>query len=160
MALCKFYNRKERKAFPGVGLIMHVSGCSRRSVFRALNELKEKGLIVIRKKSNIDRFDNNIYILPDFLFFELSQVKTPSAGQALASAIQALLSATSDTPLMPDRHTNYIINHITNIANSFNSKELAVNDDPGSYREMLSKRMAEYWQNRSSEEEKSRKHNS
>jgi len=42
VALCKFYNRKERKAFPGISRIMQVSGCSRRSVFRALNELKTK----------------------------------------------------------------------------------------------------------------------
>jgi len=148
VALCKFYNRKERKAFPGVSRIMQVSGCSRRSVFRALNELKNKGLIVIRKSVNADRFDNNVYVLPDFLFFELSQAKTPSAGQALASDIQALLSATGYTPLVSDSHTNYIINHITNIANSFNSKEPAVNDDPGNYREILSQRLAEYWKDK------------
>jgi hypothetical protein len=123
VALCKFYNRKDKKAFPGVSRIMQVSGCSRRSVFRALNELKEKGLIVIKKKDSTSGFDSNMYILLDFLFFELNQTKIASARQALASDIQALLSATTDKPLVPDSHTNYIINHITNIDNSFNSKD-------------------------------------
>lgn len=154
VALCKFYNRKERKAFPGISRIMQVSGCSRRSVFRALNELKVRGLIVIKKKNSTGGFDNNMYILLDFLFFELNQTKTASARQALASDIQALLSATGDTPLVPDSHPNYIINHITNISNSFNSKDSKVNDEPVNYHELLGQRMAEYWKNKSSEEEK------
>src|SRR3989338_5838970 len=145
VALCKFYNRKERKAFPGISRIMQVSGCSRRSVFRALNELKTKGLIVIKKKDSTSGFDSNIYILLDFLFFELHQTKEASARQALANDIQALLSAKADTPLVPDSHTNYIINHITNIANSFNSGEPKTIDNPESYREMLGQILSEYW---------------
>jgi hypothetical protein len=154
VALCKFYNRKERKAFPGISRIMQVSGCSRRSVFRALNELKGKGLIVIKKRDSTSGFDSNIYVLLDFLFFELSQIKVASARQALASDIQALLSATGDSSLVPDSHPNYIINHITNIVHSFNSKDTKVNDEPVNYRELLSQKMDEYWKNKSSEEEK------
>jgi|GEM_PF-2768019 len=148
VALCKFYNRKERKAFPGISRLMQVSGCSRRSVFRALNELKEKGLIVIKKRGNNSGFDGNLYILLDFLFFELNQTKTASARQALASDIQALLSATGDMPLVPDSHPNYIINHITNISRSFNSKELEAGNDPKNYREVLGQRLAEYWKDK------------
>ena len=145
---------KKEKPSQGISRIMQVSGSSRRSVFRALNELKEKGLIVIKKRNNADRFDNNIYILPDFLLFELSQAKSPSARQTLASAIQALLSATGYTPLVSDRHPNYIINHITNISSSFNSKDSKVNNEPLNYHELLSQRMAEYWGDKSPEEEK------
>jgi DNA-binding transcriptional MocR family regulator len=148
VALCKFYNRKERKAFPGISRIMQVSGCSRRSVFRALNELKEKGLIVIKKRDSTGGFDSNMYILLDFLFFELNQTKEASARQALASDIQALLSATAGTPLVPDSHPNYIINHITNITNSFNSKEPKATDDPEKYHDLLSQRLAEYWKDK------------
>ena len=145
VALCKFYNRKERKAFPGVGRIMQISGCSRSSVFRGLSELKNKGLIVIKKKDNAGGFDNNVYILPDFLFFELSQAKTPSVRQTLASVIQTLLSATGDTPLVSDRYPNYIINHITNNVSSFNNSK---SEEPKDYNEMLSQRVAEYWKNK------------
>jgi len=145
LALCKFYNRKERKAFPGVSRIMQVSGCSRRSVFRALNELKEKGLIVINKRDSASGFGSNIYILLDFLFFELNQTKTASARQALASDLQALLSATGDTPLVPDSHPNYIINHITNIAHSFNNPRP---EEPKDYNELLGQRIAEYWEDK------------
>jgi DNA-binding transcriptional MocR family regulator len=148
VALCKFYNRKERKAFPGISRLMQVSGCSRRSVFRGLNELKEKGLIVIKKKDSVSGFDGNLYILPDFLFFELNQAKVPSARQALASDIQALLSATGDTSLVPDSHPNYIINHITNISHSFNSKEAEAGNNPKNYRETLNQRLAEYWKDK------------
>ncbi len=142
VALCKFYNRKDRVAFPGVKRIMQLSGCSRSSIFRALSELKEKGLIVIKKKDNSGGFDNNVYILPDFLFFELSQAKSPSARQTLASAIQTLLSVTGDTALVPDGHPNYIINHITNYTNSFNGPKT---EEPKDYNELLKQRGVEYW---------------
>lgn len=149
VALCKFYNRKDRKAFPGVSRIMHISGCSRSSVFRGLNELKEKGLIIIKKKDNAGGFNHNIYILPDFLLFELNQAKSPSVRQTLASAIQALLGAAGGTSLVSDRHPNYIINNITNNISSFTNQK---SEKPKNYNEMLGERLAEYWKNKESGE--------
>ena len=145
VTLCKFYNRKDREAFPGVSRIMHISGCSRSSVFRGLNELKEKGLIIIKKRNNANGFNHNLYILPDFLLFELSQTKSPSVRQTLASAIQALLSAVGDTSLGSDRHLNYIINHITNNIGSFSNQK---SEEPKDYNEILGQRLAEYWKNK------------
>ena len=51
---------------------------------------------------------------------------------------------------VPTSHPNYIINHITNIVNSFNSKETKTIgsvsiDDPQKYREILGQRLPEYW---------------
>ena len=145
MALCKFYNRKDRKAFPGVSRIMHISGCSRSSVFRGINELKEKGLIIVKKKDNPAGFSHNVYILPDFLLFELNQAKSPSARQTLASAIQTLLSVFGDTSLVSEGHSNYIINHITNNLGSFNNQK---SEKPKDYNELLGQRLAEYWGNK------------
>lgn len=145
VALCKFYNRKDRKAFPGVSRIMHISGCSRSSVFRGINELKEKGLIIVKKKDNPAGFSHNVYILPDFLLFELNQAKSPSARQALASAIQTLLSVFGDTSLVSEGHSNYIINHITNNLGSFNNQK---SEKPKDYNELLGQRLAEYWGNK------------
>lgn len=155
VTLCQHYNRKERIAFPSMLRISKICGCSKRHVVRVIELLCEKGLIVKRKKDNPYGRSFNYYKLPDFLLYELQQLhKNPAknAGDimSLAGDIMSLLGDIRGRRQVPTSHPNYIINHITNIVNSFNSKETkTINsvsiDDPQKYREILGQRLPEYW---------------
>lgn len=141
VTLCQHYNRKERIAFPSMLRISKICGCSKRHVVRVIELLCEKGLIVKRKKANPYGRSFNYYKLPDFLLYELQQLhKNPAKN---AGDIRGRRQ-------VPTSHPNYIINHITNIVNSFNSKETKTIgsvsiDDPQKYREILGQRLPEYW---------------
>lgn len=155
VTLCQHYNRKERIAFPSMLRISKICGCSKRHVVRVIELLCQKGLIVRRKKDNPYGRSFNYYKLPDFLLYELQQLhKNPAknAGDimSLAGDIMSLLGDIRGRRQVPTSHPNYIINHITNIVNSFNSKETKTIDsisidDPQKYREILGQRLPEYW---------------
>lgn len=155
VTLCQHYNRKERMAFPSMLRISKICGCSKRHVVRVIELLCQKGLIVKRKKDNPYGRSFNYYKLPDFLLYELQQLhKNPAknAGDimSLAGDIMSLLGDIRGRRQVPTSHPNYIINHITNIVNSFNSKETKTIgsvsiDDPQKYREILGQRLPEYW---------------
>ena len=155
VTLCQHYNRKERIAFPSMLRISKICGCSKRHVVRVIELLAQKGLIVKRKKDNPYGRSFNYYKLPDFLLYELEQLQKNPAKNAgdimsLAGDIMALLGDIRGTRQVPSGHPNYIINHITNIVNSFNSKEprtigsVSI-DDPQKYRQILGQRLPEYW---------------
>ena len=155
VTLCQHYNRKERIAFPSMLRISKICGCSKRHVVRVIELLCQKGLIVKRKKDNPYGRSFNYYKLPDFLLYELEQLQKNPAKNAgdimsLAGDIMSLLGDIRGKQQVPTSHPNYIINHITNIVNSFNSKEpktigsLSI-DDPQKYREILGQRLPEYW---------------
>jgi len=155
VTLCQHYNRKERIAFPSMLRIAKICGCSKRHVVRVIELLCQKGLIVKRKKDNPYGRSFNYYKLPDFLLYELEQLQKNPAKNAgdimsLAGDIMSLLGDIRGKWQVPTSHPNYIINHITNIVNSFNSKEpktigsLSI-DDPQKYREILGQRLPEYW---------------
>ncbi|MFH1458701.1 MAG: helix-turn-helix domain-containing protein, partial [Candidatus Omnitrophota bacterium] len=145
-------------AFPSMLRISKICGCSKRHVVRVIELLAQKGLIVKRKKDNPYGRSFNYYKLPDFLLYELEQLQKNPAKNAgdimsLAGDIMALLGDIRGKRQVPTSHPNYIINHITNIVNSFNSKEpntvdSRTIDDPGKYREMIGQRLAEYWKNK------------
>jgi len=155
VTLCQHYNRKERIAFPSMLRISKICGCSKRHVVRVIELLCQKGLIVKRKKDNPYGRSFNYYKLPDFLLYELEQLQKNPAKNAgdimsLAGDIMALLGDIQGKRQVPTSHPNYIINHITNIVNSFNSKEPKTIgstsiDDPQKYRELLNQKGAEYW---------------
>jgi predicted transcriptional regulator len=155
VTLCQHYNRKERIAFPSMLRISKICGCSKRHVVRVIELLAQKGLIVKRKKDNPYGRSFNYYKLPDFLLYELEQLQKNPAKNAgdimsLAGDIMSLLGDIRGTRQVPTSHPNYIINHITNIVNSFNSKEpktvdSMTIDDPQKYREILGQRLPEYW---------------
>ena len=155
VTLCQHYNRKERIAFPSMLRISKICGCSKRHVVRVIELLCQKGLIVKRKKDNPYGRSFNYYKLPDFLLYELEQLQKNPAKNAgdimsLAGDIMALLGDIRGNRQVPTSHPNYIINHITNIVNSFNSKEpktigYVSIDDPQKYREILGQRLPEYW---------------
>lgn len=155
VTLCQHYNRKERIAFPSMLRISKICGCSKRHVVRVIELLSQKGLIVKRKKDNPYGRSFNYYKLPDFLLYELEQLQKNPAKNAgdimsLAGDIMSLLGDIRGKREVPSSHPNYIINHITNIVNSFNSKEpktigsVSI-DDPQKYREILGQRLPEYW---------------
>jgi predicted transcriptional regulator len=156
VTLCQHYNRKERIAFPSMLRISKICGCSKRHVVRVIELLCQKGLIVKRKKDNPYGRSFNYYKLPDFMLYELEQLQENPAKNAgdimsLAGDIMSLLGDIRGKRQVPTSHPNYIINHITNIVNSFNSKEpktigsVSI-DDPQKYREILAQRLPEYWQ--------------
>ena len=155
VTLCQHYNRKERIAFPSMLRISKICGCSKRHVVRVIELLCQKGLIVKRKKDNPYGRSFNYYKLPDFLLYELEQLQKNPAKNAgdimsLAGDIMALLGDIRGNRQVPTSHPNYIINHITNIVNSFNSKgsktvDSLTIDDPQKYREILGQRLPEYW---------------
>ena len=155
VTLCQHYNRKERIAFPSMLRISKICGCSKRHVVRVIELLCQKGLIVKRKKDNPYGRSFNYYKLPDFMLYELEQLQKNPAKNAgdimsLAGDIMSLLGDIRGKRQVPTSHPNYIINHITNIVNSFNSKEpktigsVSI-DDPQKYREILGQRFPEYW---------------
>lgn len=155
VTLCQHYNRKERIAFPSMLRISKICGCSKRHVVRVIELLAQKGLIVKRKKDNPYGRSFNYYKLPDFLLYELEQLQKNPAKNAgdimsLVGDIMALLGDIRGKQQVPTGHPNYIINHITNIVNSFNSKEpktigSVLIDDPQKYRQILGQRLPEYW---------------
>ena len=155
VTLCQHYNRKERIAFPSMLRISKICGCSKRHVVRVIELLCQKGLIVKRKKDNPYGRSFNYYKLPDFMLYELEQLQKNPAKNAgdimsLAGDIMSLLGDIRGKRQVPTSHPNYIINHITNIVNSFNSKESKTIgsvsiDDPQKYREILGQRLPEYW---------------
>jgi len=156
VTLCQHYNRKERIAFPSMLRISKICGCSKRHVVRVIELLCQKGLIVKRKKDNPYGRSFNYYKLPDVMLYELEQLQENPAKNAgdimsLAGDIMSLLGDIRGKRQVPTSHPNYIINHITNIVNSFNSKEpktigsVSI-DDPQKYREILAQRLPEYWQ--------------
>jgi DNA-binding MarR family transcriptional regulator len=126
--LCKYYNRKERRAYPSIGKIADLVGASKRSVYMAIDGLCKYGLIIKRKKPNPYGKDFNYYLLPDMLFQEMEGKNlTPSAKNALASEIIALLGAKASNNLVQKLHpiNNYI--NQTIIKDSFNSKQKTQN---------------------------------
>jgi len=158
VTLCQHYNRKERMAFPSMLRISKICGCSKRHVVRVIELLAQKGLIVKRKKDNPYGRSFNYYRLPDFLLYELEQLQKNPAKNAgdimsLAGDIVSLVGDIRGRRQVPSSHPNYIINHITNIVNSFNSKEprtldSVTIDDPVKYRQLLAQRGAEFWKDK------------
>ena len=59
--LANYYNEKSGEAYPSIETISKNAGLSRSSIIRALNSLKEKGLITVKKRRRSGRFSQNVY---------------------------------------------------------------------------------------------------
>ena len=59
--LANYYNEKIGEAYPSIETISKNAGLSRSSIIRALNSLKEQGLITVKKRRRSGRFSQNVY---------------------------------------------------------------------------------------------------
>lgn len=65
-ALCLFANNDTKQAYPSAETIAGISGCSRNSVFRAIDALEKAGYLRReRRKNGHGRQTTNIYYLLD-----------------------------------------------------------------------------------------------
>lgn len=125
LSLYHHYNWKRRLCFPSITTISKESGVARRSIFNGIDELLKAGLVVRNKIPNPIGKDRNNYLLVHCLLLEIEELtkksgKTPSATDALASAINALRSAPNALSLVQQMHPNYMNVNLVNITNSFN----------------------------------------
>ena len=76
IALCKFYNFKERTAWPSLSTIAKATGLNSKHVGRAINSLCLSGLIFkVKNTSTNNGFDRNSYFLPDYISYQIEKLE-------------------------------------------------------------------------------------
>ena len=76
IALCKFYNFKERMAWPSLSTIAKAAGLNSKHVGRAVNSLCLTGLIFkVKNTSTNNGFDRNSYFLPDYISYQIEKLE-------------------------------------------------------------------------------------
>jgi hypothetical protein len=76
IALCKFYNFKERMAWPSLSTIAKATGLNSKHVGRAVNSLCLTGLIFkVKNTSTNNGFDRNSYFLPDYISYQIEKLE-------------------------------------------------------------------------------------
>ena len=76
VALCKFYNFKERMAWPSLSTIAKATGLNSKHVGRAVNSLCLTGLIFkVKNTSTNNGFDRNSYFLPDYISYQIEKLE-------------------------------------------------------------------------------------
>jgi len=77
IALCKFYNFKERMAWPSLSTIAKATGLNSKHVGRAINSLCLTGLIFkVKNTSKNNGYDRNSYFLPDYVSYQIEKLET------------------------------------------------------------------------------------
>ncbi len=81
LALCKYYNFKERMAWPSLATLAKVTGLNRKHVGRAINSLCLSGLIFkVKNSSSENAFERNSYFLPDYVSYQIEKLQTNYAA--------------------------------------------------------------------------------
>ena len=127
VALCNFYNWKDHISKVGAKKLSVTTGLGRASIFRAIKELKDRGLIVVERLEGLNPMGLNGYVIIDNLLYSLDHSKDPkekhSIRMRLHSILKTLPGIKNETPVVSERHPNYIINNYVNIQDSFNKSK-------------------------------------
>jgi hypothetical protein len=127
VALCQYYNWREHISKVGAKKLEVTTGLARRSIFRAIKALKDRGLIAVEKLEGLNPLGLNTYRIIDNLIYSINHAKDPKdrdrVRKTLHSALLTLRSAKTWQGIGSERHPNYIYNNYVNIQNSFNQKQ-------------------------------------
>lgn len=136
VALCQYYNWRDHISKVGAKKLTVVTGLGRASIFRAIKELKEQGLIVVERLEGLNPMGLNGYVVVDNLFYSLNHTKDPkergSIRKRLHSIVMVLPGIKKSIRVVSARHPNYIVNNYVNIQNSFNKPTKKSKHQPSS----------------------------